>query len=286
MSVGSFGNRKPQPTKGSQDRVTFPKNAQEADGWGHIVRLLRLDKENHETYKYCRHSFKAMAGQGPWIDRDNMPQPRDGKQQIAYCLGSPQNPFSQDGAIEMYDDGIAECRSIVLPNGQTLHDVDGGGELRERCLVWSWTNKHVAMLERAPKFFDKLLQWVQKVGSNPFYYGPEAPGFDVIIETVAKGGNFYDYTFSCPPVSPNRNFDDIRHLIKEQRGKVVERMNPAQTKEKIIQNLGLGAAPSRGGADEDDDFGGGAGPTGTTGRLDTGAPGSDALDNLGGDDDL
>ena len=237
--------------------MSFPKDAAEAASWSHIVRFIKLDDEDHETYKYCRHVFKTQSGQGPYIDKEGKVSERR-SMSMAFCLGSPRNPFAQGDDLEMDDEGVADCRSIILPNGTSLHDIDEGGSLRERCVVWSWTNNHVAMIDRPVGFFDNLFEWTQKVQDNPFYYSKSTPGFDVLLQAEPKGGNFYSYSFSCPPNSANRDFAAVMHLVKAQRDEVLAMLNPAQTKEDIIQRLGLGTSSPRSSGGKDFDSPGGS----------------------------
>ena len=281
-----FLNRKSQPREGSLSRIDFPKNATEANAWpAQTVRLIRLSKEHHLTYKYGFHLFRAIPGQGPRIDGDGNAQKREGWQ-WAYCLGSPPDPFSQEDAIEMSDDGISACRGIVLPNGVPLHDVDEGGKIGERALVWSWTNNHLAIIDRPPKFFDRIKEWAKQSGADPFFYNRDNPGFDVMIQTAGKQGNFYDYQFSGP-LQGSKNIADVMHLVNQQRGDVMKFLNPVQTREDIIERLGLGDGAGKASAPAAQDsgageFGDGSAP-GSVSDLNDGDDEDDGLSDMGED---
>jgi len=282
--MSGFLNRKPQPTQGSPNRIDFPKDAQEAKDWSRIVRFIRLDEEHHITYKYCRHVFATLPGQGPHVDREGNPRDR-GPVSIAYCLGSPSNPYTQDQSVEMNEEGVAECMSILLPNNVPLHDMVGREgkpsiQLRERCLVWSWSNNHLAIIDRPPGFFDKLQKMCAPFGGDPFYYNKNNPGFDVVIQTSSKGGTFYDYAFNTPPLNAERDILNVLHLIKAQRESVFEDFNVVQTKEAIIQHLGVsgGTVAPTSGPPKGDEFGAGQ-PQGSSQALNDG----DGLDDMGDD---
>jgi hypothetical protein len=124
--------------------------------------------------------------------------------------------------------------------------VDGGGELRERCLVWSWTNNHVAYIDRPPKpFLDELASCEKKWGSEVFYMDDARQGFDVIITTPIQG-TAWKYAFQPPPPTDHTDFMAVMPLIlqKNENGltqfdQVLALMNPAKTMELIKQDLGL-----------------------------------------------
>ena len=288
--MSDFLNRKPQPRRSSENRVDFPKNAKDSDGWSHIVRFLRLDAESHITYKYCRHVFKTMPGMGVREDHDgNQYERKDFS--MAYCLGSPSNPFSQ-GDVEMNEEGVAECMSIVMPNGVPLHELmsERGDrnslQLRERCLVWSWSNNHLAIIDRPPGFFDTLREWAVSFGSDPFLYTTKDParmGYDVVIQTKPKGGSFYDYAFSAPPPSDKRNIQDVRALITQQMDSVMKDFNVVQSKESIMQSLGIsgvGASASASGSAAKSAGDGGFGDGSAPGKVADLREGGDGLDNM------
>ena len=241
----SQSDRKPQPKKSNPNRLKFPSNSQEATGWSHIVRFIRLDDEDNMTYRYVRHFFEAMDGQGPYVADDGTTSPRRGNQ-FAYCLGSQRNPYDVTGDAPVNEEGIAECRSIMLPNGINLHDVDQGGDLAEQALAWCWTTNHLVIVGRKPGWFDGLFAEVKKWGGDmPWYFSKDRPGYDVVLGTVPKAGNFYNYTYSSAPPNSQRNFDDVKALIKTQREAVMEEFNPTETRERMIQRLGLGVAPGQ-----------------------------------------
>lgn len=282
-------SRKAQPSKARQDRIQFPKDSNEASTWKHVVRFLRLGKNTAGdgwdiTYKYIRHEFDLIAGQGPYVKSNGEIGERKGKN-YAYCMGSPRNPYSQDSEIELNEAGVAECRSIILPNGVPLHDVDQGGVIHEKCLVWSWSNNHVAIIDRKPVFFDGLMKWAGKMGIDPFYYDSKNPGFDVLL-TCPPTGIAYKYDFGCMPPGGNMDIESVKALMQQQFKDVQAAMNPIMTKEAIIKQLGIGNTGAASGGDMDDDpegdpFNSPGG--GCVSRADDGMGGGDALDDAGDD---
>ena len=278
-------HRKSQERQGSASKIQFPKPGSHKD-WSNIVRFVRIGKNPapqsefdqwHLTYKYIQHKFDKMPGQGPVVMNDGTVVERNALQ-FAYCLGSPSNPYTQEQNVPVNEQGCEECRSIVLPNGMPLHDIDQGGELFERCIVWSWTNNHMAIIDRKTRaFFDPFAEWCQAQGVDPFFYNEANPGFDIILTTPSRGGA-YTYSFGVP-LGGNKDITTVKPLMQAQLEDIKKDLvKHVRTKEEIIEALGIGAGkPAPGAAsNDDDDFGSGVTP-GSVGRMD------DSDDSLGED---
>ncbi|MHB8994578.1 MAG: hypothetical protein ACYC63_04935 [Armatimonadota bacterium] len=272
--------------QGRKDRVKFPRPGPEASEWSHVVRFIRLgvDKENggfYTSYKYVQHMFDKVAGQAPYEKKDGSIGERNGLQ-FAYCQGSPVNPYFTGKTVPVNEEGVDDCRSIILPNGVPLHDIDQGGTMHECCLVWSWTNGHVASLDRKIVFFDALSDWAKKLQADPFYYDEAHPGFDVILSTPARG-TAYTYSFDQTPRGQDRDILSVKALMQAQFAEVKESMIPVRTTEQITKSLGLGVAKPSGdsGMDEPSPFeSDGGGSISRADGDDFGAP--DSLDDDSG----
>lgn len=94
----------------------FPPNKEKSRGWQAVIQLMAP-----ELFCVHEHVVSPMPGL-TFTNREGVRSPRDQETRIA-CLGSPRVPLGAEMSMPVHNPaGVAECKAIMLPNGQSLHD--------------------------------------------------------------------------------------------------------------------------------------------------------------------
>jgi len=207
--------------------VKFPRNKAEAQDWQVQCRLI----DPNDPYYYNRHAFQI-----PGSDRRG----------YAYCLGSPADGWKgQEGEIQLDPNGVAQCRSIIVPGlNQPLHDVDDGGDIYLHFLCWNW-DKHVLQV-LALRFKGSLSRAIYDLYIEQCVpQGTDLSQFDIVLRAEPGNGNFWTYKVTPAAPTGQRDIDTVASEIQAQLQEpedpdepyVMQAYNPRMTKEAITQRL-------------------------------------------------
>lgn len=184
-----------------------------------------------------RHQFMPMNGQAPVKSRDGRMLLRD-KPQRAICLGSPRKPFDGSFELELDPDGCERCKSIILPDGSSLHDCPEETDNNGNIVPWRYVFPIYVWEERMPyiisdAWFSRMVKSIiaerNAHTESPKNYGIKLTGYmdgrakAVRTERVDLPGTF--------PVADPEN---------ERWIKIQDLARPFLTPERIVSDLGIG----------------------------------------------
>jgi hypothetical protein len=207
--------------------------------WQQLITVLSTD-----VAIWQGHMFEPMPGQQPRRDREGKPQLRD-RAQFAVCAASPRRPNPH---MALVDEQIPDCRKIMLPNGQSLHDL---GPVKDRfhgieqwqfgLPVYSHTaGMFVALVCSNTKDHSLWKQIGQAIRQRP--EPPTTYAIRILPVRNPEDGNRKGYACQCealPGPLPNLNDPACPDNLREQYMDALRNAAPFQTPEEIVHSLGI-----------------------------------------------
>lgn len=184
-----------------------------------------------------RHQFMPMNGQAPVKTRDGRVIMRD-KPQRAVCLGSIRKPFDGSFELELEPEGCEVCKSIMLPDGSTLHDcpdeTDNNGntiEWRYVFPIYVWEEKMPYVISDA--WFSRMVKGLIAERSahsdSPMTYAVRITGG---MDGKAKA--IKTARVDMPGVLPNADPENERWV------EILGLARPFSSPQRIVADLGIG----------------------------------------------